>query len=238
MFVYLTICKVNGKKYIGKYEGKETDNYLGSGKLLKRALNKYGPEQFERIILERYSDTEECRNGEIKWIKRFNAVESKQYYNIAAGGEGGNTFAGIQGEERIKLIAKLKKRKRPKKKPGTILCLDVETQIRRRVPLSEFYSNNLLLGNSCKGLYLTPDGIFSSAQVAATYKGNTDYGTINKRCKNPDITIRQAHIGNDPTLQQDDLGKTFRDIGYNFIPIEKIKVNFLNKHKVIKKKKS
>ena len=59
MFVYLTVCLVNSKSYVGKYEGPESDNYLGSGKLLKRAVQKYGKDNFTRTILERYTNKED-----------------------------------------------------------------------------------------------------------------------------------------------------------------------------------
>lgn len=234
MFVYLTICKVNGKKYIGKYEGRETDNYLGSGKLLKRAVKKYGEDKFERMILERYSSAEECREGEKKWIERFEATTSKSFYNIAAGGEGGNTFAGIQGEDRIKLIAKLKQRKRPEKKLGTLLCFDVRKGVRIRVTLDEFYKNKYLLGNSCKGIYKTPKGIFTSAKLAGKYHDGLDYTSLSKRCKNPEKKVTKAHITWDRRMKKEDYGKTFKELGYGFIPLESITVEFLNKSKIIK----
>lgn len=234
MFIYLTICKVNGKKYIGKHEGKETDNYLGSGKLLKRAVEKYGVEQFERIILERFNSVKECREGEKKWIKRFEATTSKSFYNIAAGGEGGNTFAGIQGEDRIKLLARLKQRKRPERKSGTLICVNIKTGVRKQATLDEFYSDNYLLGNSCKGLYLTPKGIYTSAKLAGKYHDGLDYTSISKRCKNPEKKVTKAHTAWDKRMKEEEYGKTFRELGYGFIPLESITVELVNSLKIIK----
>ena len=234
MFVYMTICLVNGKKYIGKYEGKETDKYLGSGKLIKRAIQKYGVHNFERVILERFNNVEDCRTGEKLWISRFNATSAKDFYNIASGGEGGNTFAGIVGEERIQLIAKLRQRKRPKKKLGTLLCLDLQNKKRVRVTLEEFYNNNMLLGNSCKGIYITPKGIFSSAKVASKYHNNLDYTSLSRRCKFFNKKVTKSHISCDNRFNSSDLGKTFKELGYGFISIEKVTVGFLKMNKVIK----
>ena len=40
-YIYITINLVNNKKYIGKHYGAIDDDYLGSGTLLKRAINKW-----------------------------------------------------------------------------------------------------------------------------------------------------------------------------------------------------
>ena len=112
MFVYMTTCNINGKKYIGKYEGKDSDKYMGSGKLLRRAIKKYGIENFSRTILEYFNNKEEVCLAEKRYIAWYNAVESGDFYNIAEGGEGGNTFAGIKGTDRDMLILKLKARKK------------------------------------------------------------------------------------------------------------------------------
>lgn len=234
MFVYLTICKVNNKKYIGKYEGNEKDNYLGSGKLLKRAITKYGVEHFERVILERYNLKEECREGEKKWIKLFNAVESKEFYNIALGGEGGNTFAGIQGEARILLIAKLKKRKRGQIKKDITSYWNVREKKIVKATREEFMLNKLLIGNNCKGLYITPAGVFCSRLTASKQNNNLDMTSLAKRCKNNKTTITKAHIATDKGLTFDDLEKNFSDLGYGFISKENITEEFLINNIIIK----
>jgi group I intron endonuclease len=90
MFIYLTENLINGKKYIG-YCSRDNDKYLGSGKILKQAIEKYGRENFKRIILEKCDDVNELSLAEEKWIKYYNAVESDNFYNISEGGFGGNS---------------------------------------------------------------------------------------------------------------------------------------------------
>ena len=41
-YIYLTTNTINNMKYIGKHYGELNDSYLGSGKILKRAIEKYG----------------------------------------------------------------------------------------------------------------------------------------------------------------------------------------------------
>lgn len=84
-FVYETTNKVNGMKYIGKciYSRKNNwETYLGSGVYLKRAIKKYGKSNFERIILAEADSEEELNELEEYYIKKYNAVESPNYYNV------------------------------------------------------------------------------------------------------------------------------------------------------------
>lgn len=88
-YIYETTNKINGKKYIGKHKCDKFDsNYLGSGIRFKRAVNKYGKENFEVKIIEKINtNQEELDLREMYWIGYFNAVKSKEYYNISAGGK-------------------------------------------------------------------------------------------------------------------------------------------------------
>lgn len=50
-YIYMTTNKITGMKYIGKHYGELDDKYLGSGTILKRAISKYGKDNFEKTIL-------------------------------------------------------------------------------------------------------------------------------------------------------------------------------------------
>lgn len=51
---------VNGKMYIGKHVTSNLDDgYIGSGKILKQAIKKYGVENFRKEWLGFYEDLEE-----------------------------------------------------------------------------------------------------------------------------------------------------------------------------------
>lgn len=106
-YIYLTINKINGKKYIGKHYGYLDDNYIGSGKNLLSAVKKYGKENFEKeVLLISQNEEDNCQNEKMI-IKLFNAVDSKEFYNIAEGGEGGNLIAGFSKEEKDNYRKKL-----------------------------------------------------------------------------------------------------------------------------------
>jgi group I intron endonuclease len=90
-FIYLTTNKINGKKYIGMCKNTHRENYIGSGKLLKQAVKKYGKENFDRVILQECETLDELSQSEIYWINFYNAVEDTNFYNLTPGGFGGNS---------------------------------------------------------------------------------------------------------------------------------------------------
>lgn len=93
--VYVTVNKINGKKYIGQHKCKtENDSYIGSGKTIKRAIEKYGCENFERHTLYKGESPEELDKMEIAFISAFRATEREDYYNIAEGGLTSRTMKG------------------------------------------------------------------------------------------------------------------------------------------------
>lgn len=93
-FIYMTRNKINGKLYIGQHKRTmditDIDDswYLGSGKLLKKAIQKYGEENFERTILYECKSADELNYMEEVFIGYYNAVDDEQFYNIAKGGSG------------------------------------------------------------------------------------------------------------------------------------------------------
>lgn len=92
-YIYITINKTNGKKYIGLHrsKGMNKDSYIGSGRLISNAINKYGKACFENWIIDWAKTKEELNNKEKYWIREFKAVESKDYYNLFSGGEGASS---------------------------------------------------------------------------------------------------------------------------------------------------
>lgn len=84
-YIYLTINLINNKKYIGQHNGKKK-NYIGSGIALKKAIKKYGKKNFKLHILEYVEDLSKLDEREIFYINLFNAVKSKDFYNMAEGG--------------------------------------------------------------------------------------------------------------------------------------------------------
>lgn len=90
-YVYLITNKVNGMKYIGKRSCLcpiEQDRYMGSGTLISKALKKYGRDNFSKEILFVGKTEEEAYQCERELIERYDAVKSREFYNIKEGGLG------------------------------------------------------------------------------------------------------------------------------------------------------
>lgn len=102
-FIYMTTNLITNEKYIGKHYGTEDDSYLGSGKILQRAILKYGKENFKREILYISQNVEENNQKEKEFIKAYNAIEDRNFYNIAEGGDGGDIFHTLPLEQQDQL---------------------------------------------------------------------------------------------------------------------------------------
>lgn len=95
-YVYQTINLINGKKYIGKHKSNVFDeSYKGSGVYLSRAIKKYGWENFKCELIQCCDSKEQLNNAEVYYIQKYDAVKDNNYYNVATGGEGGDTFSGM-----------------------------------------------------------------------------------------------------------------------------------------------
>lgn len=96
--IYITTNLINQKKYIGQHKkvGDRDKYYLGSGILLKQALDKYGTMNFKKEILEECETQEEANFLEKYYIKLYNAVEDPNFYNLSPGGQDGGGFSYYQ----------------------------------------------------------------------------------------------------------------------------------------------
>ena len=99
--IYQTTNLLNGKIYIGVHQTNNVeDQYLGSGKLLLRAVRKYGREHFNKKVLFKYETLTEALDKE-KEIVTQEFIKRKDTYNISiGGGVGGKNINGLTFEGR------------------------------------------------------------------------------------------------------------------------------------------
>ena len=83
--IYKTTNLLNGKFYVGMHKTKDlNDGYVGSGKILRHAISKYGIENFVTETLEVYDN-----EHHMKLAERILVVLDTMSYNLCDGGKGG-----------------------------------------------------------------------------------------------------------------------------------------------------
>ncbi len=111
MQIYKITNTVTGKIYIGKDE-KSRANYFGSGKLIRRSIDKYGMENHKKEVLEEVLDRQTLQEREKYWINELKTYDKSVGYNISYGGDGGDTLTNNPNRDNIikKISTALKNR--------------------------------------------------------------------------------------------------------------------------------
>lgn len=95
--IYQITNTVNGRIYIGKHTTDDpNDSYMGSGKLLKRAVRKYGIESFKKDVLFVFENEDEMNQKEQELVTE-EFCRRKDTYNICPGGNGGFGYINSHG---------------------------------------------------------------------------------------------------------------------------------------------
>lgn len=114
MHLYITINIKNGKVYGGKtlLQGDEYNLYYGSGKIIKKAFQKYGIENFTKRTLKLKIHSEEHLNKlEKRLIYHLKYRFKNNCYNLHEGGSGGDLCKHMMSREWVnKRISEGKKK--------------------------------------------------------------------------------------------------------------------------------
>lgn len=78
-YIYKTTCTINNKFYYGSHFGETNDTYLGSGKDLKKDIEKYGRDKFINECIEICEDEDELCEKEREYI--LNNIKNPLCYN-------------------------------------------------------------------------------------------------------------------------------------------------------------
>lgn len=91
-YLYKITNLLNNKFYIGVHSTKNLDDgYMGSGKRIRAAINKYGLENFKKDILEYFESSTEMFLRE-KEIVTNEFLMQENSYNLCTGGFGGFNY--------------------------------------------------------------------------------------------------------------------------------------------------
>ena len=100
--IYKITNLIDGKIYIGKHQTKDlNDDYMGSGKRIKRAIKKYGIENFKKEILFQFDNENDMNFKEAKLVTEEFCLR-EDTYNLCVGGQGGFSYINNNPE----LVAK------------------------------------------------------------------------------------------------------------------------------------
>lgn len=105
--IYKTTNLVNGMIYVGQTKYNDP-NYLGSGTYIKRAIKKYGRENFSREVLKNNIPNQKQLDAwELVFIKKLRATDPTIGYNILPGSATGFGYGSPSELPRVR--AKIKK---------------------------------------------------------------------------------------------------------------------------------
>lgn len=146
--VYVHINKLNGKRYVGitsqkvEYRWNYGEGYKNSPHLYA-AINKYGWDGFEHIILFDYLTEQEAKSKEIELIAMWKTQDNRFGYNVSAGGEGASGYRPSE-EVRRKLSAsrtglkRSEETKRRMSENSVFRCPDRRDEARRKISESKY----------------------------------------------------------------------------------------------------
>jgi hypothetical protein len=152
--IYKVTNLINGKFYIGKHQTSNIDDgYMGSGKVLKKAIAKYGIENFQKEILCYCKDVNEMNSMEKELV-----VISESSYNLCPGGHGGFGYINSNPdkfltEKRVGALITAGKKGNPamvqkqKTDPEFKKTMD-EHRRQARIKFKEKYPNGCWIGRS------------------------------------------------------------------------------------------
>lgn len=159
--IYKITNKINDKFYIGMHKTNNLDDdYMGSGKLIRRSIEKYGVENFSKEILYVFDNEEEMKNKEKELV-----IIGEMSYNLCDGGKGG--FGYINSSPKL-----IYKRDRRENK--------IKGRIAANLTLEEKYGKNwqLTLGIPLKGGNASKEKYENDSSYREKIKNNLSKGKI------------------------------------------------------------
>lgn len=176
--IYKTTNLVNNKVYIGKHiTQKLDDSYLGSGKLLRRAIVKYGVENFRKEILHVF-DNEDDMNAKEQELVTEEFVLQESNYNLCVGGRGGFSYINREGlrgcqndETHVKISNTMKERG---------ITFGEHARNKSALAVSKRHKDGLVKYDNFKGKTHTEESkkkMSASSKGKSTGERNSQFGT-------------------------------------------------------------
>lgn len=104
--IYKITNNLNGKIYIGSHKTTNiNDSYMGSGKYLKRAIDKHGINNFTKEILYSFDNPKDMYAKEAEIVNE-EFISENNTYNIKKGGYGGFDYINQHIPKKIEWLRK------------------------------------------------------------------------------------------------------------------------------------
>ena len=186
IYNYLTTNILNGKQYVGTHATfNPQDSYLGSGTALKRAIKKYGKENFTKEIICSFDNVEEAFINEGLLIEKYKTLHPYGY-NISP--KGGHAIKGGVSKETRELIS-ASNREKPKSEKHRA-ALKLAWQKRKLTPVSE--TTKRLMSESQKRVGNKPPVRYGNKDRLGSH---TKYSEESKlKMRKPKSEIHRQHI--------------------------------------------
>ena len=184
-YIYAHINQINGKMYIGQTKSIQ-DRWKPSGYYhcikFYNAIQKYGWQNFEHIILKDGLTKEEADIEETNFIKLYNTVEDG--YNLSAGGNSKEEISESTREKLSKKSLQLweDEEYRQRQYEGRVTAWNSEAGKKRKEKLSERSSgsNN---NRAKKVICVTTGQVFNTIKEAQTFFNIKNHSGIVNCCQ-------------------------------------------------------
>lgn len=180
--IYIHINKINNKTYIGQTSQnpasrwREGEGYIGCPKFYA-AIQKYGWDNFEHIILKENLTSEEADYWECFYIKKYNSQDNG--YNLTSGGK-------INKHYSQETIQKMKKAQLGNKNPMYGKRHSEQTKQKLRniaLNLSEEQRKKQSIAQSKKVQCIETGDVFIGLKAAAKWCGLKNGSSISNYCR-------------------------------------------------------
>lgn len=184
--VYMHVNKINDKKYIGitkmsvnKRWGHEGSGYKNNKQpAFYRAIQKYGWDNFQHIILYENLSQDQACHIEVQLIKEYKTQDKNFGYNIQPGGQLGNSGVTFSEEHKKKLsqvhkgkkLTEEHKRKISEGTKGHRPCVHSEETKKK---LSQINTGKILSEDTKRKISETLTGIKRSPETLQKRKNNS-----------------------------------------------------------------
>lgn len=183
--VYKIINLVNNKIYIGVHKTSNlNDGYMGSGKNIRRAIKKYGLENFKKVYLAIFDNEDEMFEMESKIVNE-DFIKNLETYNIVKGGSGGFEYIN-------KNIWTSEKRKKQTSDAGKWCDLSKRQKVWKSTPIEFRKENAKKMGEKFGGQNKLNEKEIKDRLILIENIDLTKYGWVQKVSELLDITHTQT----------------------------------------------